>query len=133
MLVLTGIGVALTALHPISLASLWPRDQHRRITLLSLNLPLGHVTSDQKRDLEEKDEAIWRTRLGGWRLQTEDRKEGPGGRRVHAYSGEPVYHPDCLFPCLPGVGRQEAKSTRRTPGGIGCWQIDSAPTLGQVE
>lgn len=72
MLVLTGIGVALTALHLISLVSLWPRDQHRRIILLSLNLPLGHVTSDQKRDLEEKDEAIRRTRLGGWRLQTED-------------------------------------------------------------
>lgn len=70
MLVLTGIGVALTALYPISLASLWPRDPHQWITLLSLNLPLGHITRDQKRDLEEKDEAIWRARL--WRMEVAD-------------------------------------------------------------
>lgn len=130
MLVLTGIEVALTALHPISLASLWPRDQHQWITL---NLPLGHVTSDQKRDLEEKDEAIWRTRLGGWRLQTEDRKEGSWRSQSSRLQWGPIHHPDCLFPCLPGVGRQEVKRTRRTPGGTGCWQIDSAPTLGQAE
>ena len=68
---------------------------------------------------------------GGYRLRPSKRM--PGGHRVHAYSGEPVYHPDGLFPCLPGVGRQEAKSTRGTPGGVGCRQIDSAPTVVQAE
>ena len=67
---------------------------------------------------------------GGCRLRV---KGVPGGHQVHSCSGEPVHHPDCLFSCLPGVCRQQAKSTTRTPGATGCRQIDSAPTEGQAE